>query len=222
MNMTRSALLVLAAFQVAACASAPKGTDVSAVWTLRDPARVGGHATEVLGHPELSGTGDEAALRFDGVTDAVFVPAVPIAGWRAFTIQVSFRPGNSGGEEQRLLHLEDALKHRVLMETRVRERQWSLDTFLYQDAARKLTLLDRTKAHPTDRWYWIALVYDGSTMSHYVNGEMELSGAVDFAPMAAGRTSIGVRQNLVSWFQGEIAELRFTQAALPAHLLQSR
>jgi hypothetical protein len=147
------------------------------------------------------------------------VPAIPITGWPAFTIQLRFKPDGSGSEEQRFLHLEDETKQRVLMETRVRDQQWSLDTFLFQDAAHKLTLLDRAKLHPTDRWYWVALVYDGSKMSHYVNGQLELTGDVEFPPMATGRTSIGVRQNRVSWFKGAIAEARFTPAALPADRL---
>ena len=69
-------------------------------------------------------------------------------------------------------------------------------------------------------WYWVALVYDGKRMSHYIDGVLELEGEVAFAPMAAGRTSLGVRQNLVSWFKGGIAEARFTPAALPAGKLR--
>ncbi|MEJ0087260.1 MAG: LamG domain-containing protein [Pseudomonadota bacterium] len=192
----------------------------STVWLLRDVTRVGGHATEVVGTPTVGGAGTDAAIVFDGKGDAVFVPAIPVAGWRAFTIEVRFKPDGSGSEEQRFLHLEDDLKHRVLMETRVRDGLWSLDTFLFQDAEHKLTLLDRTKLHPTDRWFWVALVYDGSKMSHYVNGELELAGDVEFTPMTTGRSSIGVRQNRVSWFKGAIAEVRFTPAALSADRLR--
>jgi hypothetical protein len=202
-----------------ACAATPTERDVSTIWTLREPTRIGDLATEVLGGPKQSDTGSSTALTFDGTGDGLFVPVVPIAGWQAFTIQVRFRPDGTGGEEQRFLHLEDEARHRVLMETRVRDGQWSLDTFLFQDAARKLTLLDRSKVHATDRWYWVALVYDGRSMTHYVDGERELTGEVEFPPMTTGRTSIGVRQNRVSWFKGAIAEVRFTPVALPADQL---
>src|SRR5688572_30401344 len=195
-----------------ACAAFPDH-DKPPVWALRDAASVGGHATEVVGNPRVAGT--EVAIVFDGKGDGLFVPANPLAGWSAFTIEVRFKPDGSGSEEQRFLHLEDDLKHRVLMEIRVRDRQWSLDTLLFQDAEHRLTLLDRTRLHPTDRWFWVALVYDGAKMSHYVNGELELAGAVAFTPMTTGRSSIGVRQNRVSWFKGAIAEVRFTPAALP-------
>jgi hypothetical protein len=211
-------VLMLSAVLVA-CAALPDD-DKSTVWTLRDVTRVAGHVTEVVGAPRLAGSGADTAIVFDGQGDGLFVPANPVAGWSAFTIEVRFKPDGSGGEEQRFLHLEDDLKHRVLMETRVRERQWSLDTFLFQDAEHRLTLLDRTRQHPTDRWYWVALVYDGAKMSHYVNGELELAGEVDFKPMTAGRTSIGVRQNRVSWFKGAIAEVRFTPTARSADRLR--
>ena len=211
MAATLSTLLV-------ACAAAAGKDFESTVWTLRDAAKVGSEPTEVVGSPRFSGADD--ALVFDGLGDGVFVPNNPIATWPAFTIEVRFKPDGSGGEEQRFLHLEDELKHRVLMETRVRDQQWSLDTFLFQDATHKLTLLDRTRLHPTDRWYWVALVYDGSKMSHYINGELELAGEVEFTPMTSGRTSIGVRQNRVSWFKGAIAEVRFTPSALPSNRLR--
>ena len=207
------------AFTVLGCAGTPCARHESTIWSLDDPARVGGQVTEVIGNPRASGTGAETAVWFDGSGDGIFVPQVPIAGWPAFTIQVRFKPDGTGGEEQRFLHLEDESKHRVLMETRVHDRQWSLDTFLFQDAAHKQTLLDRSKQHPTDRWYWVALVYDGKSMSHHVDGVRELSGEVDFPPMLTGRTSIGVRQNRVSWFKGAIAEVRFTPAALPVDQL---
>jgi hypothetical protein len=208
------ALLALQQSGLIGCSAISAKRDSSIVWTLRNAASVGGYSTEVAGNPKVAGAGSETAMIFDGMSDGLFVPAIPITGWQAFTVQVRFKPDGSGGEEQRFLHLEDDMKHRVLMETRVRDGHWSLDTFLYQDAAHKLTLLDRSRLHPTDGWYWVALVYDGSKMSHYVNGQLELSGEVEFAPMTTGRSSIGVRQNRVSWFKGAIAEARFTPAAL--------
>jgi acetyl esterase/lipase len=47
-------------------------------------------------------------------------------------------------------------------------------------------------------------------MSHYVDGRREASGPVAFKALGPGRTSIGVRQNRVSWFKGRIREVRFT------------
>jgi hypothetical protein len=207
---------------VGACATeSPRDRAAPTVWTLRDASQVAGRTTEVIGSPKVAGSGERSSLVFDGKGDGVLVPVNPLEGLRAFTIEVRFKPDGSGGEEQRFLHIEDLRKQRVLIETRLTpDKQWALDTFLFQDAGHRLTLLDRTRLHPTDRWYWVALVYDGRNMSHYIDGVLELQGEVAFAPMTTGRTSIGVRQNLVSWFKGAIAEARFTPAALPASRLR--
>lgn len=222
-NRKRSISLCAAVLSlvVAACAATPPSA-ATTVWTLSDASKVESHVTEIVGAPRIQGSGKETAIVFGGKADGIFVPVNPIEGWSTFTIEVRFKPdGTGGGEEQRFLHIEDGRKQRVLLETRVTaDKQWALDTFLFQDADHRLTLLDRTKLHPTDRWYWIALVYDGKTMSHYIDGVLELEGEVAFAPMAAGRTSLGVRQNLVSWFKGSIAEARFTPEALPSATLR--
>jgi hypothetical protein len=205
---------------LASCTTAAPGP-APTVWTLRDVSKVAGQTTEVVGEPRVAGSGTGAAVVFDGESDGLFVPGNPIAGWSAFTIEVRFRPEGAGGEEQRFLHIEDGRKQRVLLETRLTpDKQWALDSFLFQDADHKLTLLDRKLLHPADRWYWVALVYDGRKMSHYIDGVLELEGEVAFAPMTPGKTSLGVRQNLVSWFKGAIAEARFTPAALPAEKLR--
>ena len=163
---------------LSACAMAPSRESATPeVWSLRDVSKVAGNVTEVVGAPKAVDAGAGTAIFFDGKGDGLFVPANPLAGWSTFTIEVRFMPDSTGGEEQRFLHLEDELKHRVLIETRTTpDKQWSLDTFLFQDAANKLTLLDRARLHPTDRWYWVALVYDGSRMSHYVNGALVYAG----------------------------------------------
>lgn len=213
---------ILSLGAVAACATeVPRERMAPTVWTLQDVTRVAGLTTEVVGSPKAERSGARSAFVFDGKGDGIFVPANPLEGLRAFTIEVRFKPDGTGGEEQRFLHIEDGRKQRVLLETRVTpDKQWALDTFLFQDAGHKLTLLDRKRLHPTDRWYWVALVYDGTKMSHYIDGVLELEGEVAFAPMTAGRTSIGVRQNLVSWFKGAVAEARFTPTALSASRLR--
>jgi hypothetical protein len=208
---------------VACATQLPRERVAPTVWRLNEVSRVAGLTTEVVGSPKVVGSGARTAVAFDGKGDGLLVPSNPLEGWSAFTIEVRFKPDGNGGEEQRFLHIEDARKQRVLIETRLTpDKQWALDTFLFQDATHKLTLLDRTRLHPADRWYWVALVYDGRKMSHYIDGVLELEGEVAFGPMTAGRTSIGVRQNLVSWFKGEIAEARFTPAALSAPQLQAK
>lgn len=192
-----------------------------AVWKLDNLESVGGRKPEVLGAPRQLSEEGRRALCFDGKADGIFLPVNPIAGWRQFTIEVLFRPDGDGPAEQRFLHIQDEQERRVLIETRVSDqRTWSLDTFLRDSEAQKLTLLDTAKAQATDRWHWAALVYDGHTLSHFVDGGLQLTGAVIFQPMSAGRISLGVRQNRIHWFKGCISQVRFSASALPPASLQ--
>jgi hypothetical protein len=78
------------------------------------------------------------------------------------------------------------------------------------------TLIDSTKLHPVNKWYWAALVYDGKKMRSYINGQKELEGELDFPAMTKGKISLGVRLNKVNWFKGQIREIRFH----PLYLMQ--
>ncbi|MEO7597399.1 MAG: LamG domain-containing protein [Opitutus sp.] len=186
------------------------------IWRLENAGKIGNQETTVLGNPVASSDG----LTFDGAHDGVFVPVIPIAGWSSFTIEILFSPSDSGHAEQRFLHLEDERGARGLIELRLNQNgEWWLDTFL-RDGDSQRALIDSGKKHPAGQWYWAALRYDGTTMTHFVNGEQEIQGAVSFHPMGAGRVSIGVRQNKVFWYKGSIREVRFTPTALPREQLQ--
>jgi hypothetical protein len=163
------------------------------------------------------------ALEFDGVADGLLLQVNPIEGLAQFTIEVLFEPAADGPEEQRFLHVsETGSERRLLMETRaLPDRTWCLDTYLRMDAP-GLTLIDRSRAHPAGSWHLAALSYDGRTMVSYVDGVREVSGDVSFEPLKAGRISIGVRQNRVSWFKGRIRLIRFSPGALPPERLLRR
>jgi hypothetical protein len=92
-------------------------------------------------------------------------------------------------------------------------RQDAFPTFIYGDAS--LTLLDRARTHASGTWHVAALSFDGKTMTHYVDGVRDVSGEVAFKVLGPGRMSIGVRQNLVSWFKGRIRQIHITPEALP-------
>jgi hypothetical protein len=212
MNTRIVAAILFITLGAAGCATSP----AQRTWRLERADSIGGHATEVLGNPAAINDGGRKALCFNGVSDGIVVPVNPIEAWPRFTIEVLFRPDGDGREEQRFLHIQDEAERRVLLETRVTgEDTWSLDTFLHSAASDRLTLLDRSKSQPTNRWYRAALVYDGARMSHYVDGVKQLEGAVRFPPMSDGRTSLGVRLNRIHWFKGCIAVVRFTADAHP-------
>jgi hypothetical protein len=187
------------------------------VWRVDAVRSVGGHATEVIGAPRAA----EGAVVFDGVKDGLLVLANPLKGMRAFTVEALFKPEEGGPAEQRFWHAQDAAGSRALLETRLDGKgAWWLDTFLFQTGKTGRTLIDPKKTHPTGAWYWVALRYDGTTMTSFVDGMKELQGEVEFGPMGDGKLSLGVRQTLVHWFKGAIREVRVTPAALPEEKLQ--
>ncbi len=202
--------------------AAPASLRRPVIWQLDNLERIGGHAVTAVGSPRVVETDLGPAVEFNGSSDGLFLDANPLQGLSAFTMEVVFQPAPDGGEEQRFLHVEEAGSgNRALVELRMRPGgQWALDTYLRSGTA-GLTLLDRDRVHAPDRWHVAALVYDGRTMSHFVDGVRELSGEVAFAQLGAGRTSIGVRQNRVSWFKGRIHRVVITPAALAPGELQA-
>ena len=190
------------------------------VWKLDNTDMIGGHKPQLLGAPTIvNAPSGGPALQFNGRSDGLIVPVNPIAGWRAFAIQALLRPAANGPRAQRFLHIADQLGRRVLMETRSSGNSWVLDTYLARTRKGR-TLRNRAKHHPAGQWAWVALVYDGKKMSHYVNGMQELQGRTVFPPMTNGVTSLGMRLNQVFWFKGCLKEVRFTPVALPAEALQ--
>jgi acetyl esterase/lipase len=209
-----AAILCVAAGAIAGGAL-PQGATSPVVWTLDNLSQIGGHSVTVVGTPRVVDTPKGPALEFNGRSDGLFIEANPLRGLERFTIDVLFEPAPDGPEEQRFLHVEEnGSGNRALIELRrSSDARWTLDTFLRHGAA-SLTLLDRARSHPPSRWHTVSLAFDGTTMTHHVDRVPEARGAVAFRPLGEGRTSIGVRQNRVSWFKGRIREIRFTPAVV--------
>jgi hypothetical protein len=191
------------------------------IWKLDQTAAIGGHPATVLGHPSVVTDSEGPALYFNGTNDGLLLPINPLAGLAEFTIEVLFKPASGGPAEQRFLHVQDEPGSRALMEIRLLDTGWALDTFLYSLKTKSQhPLLDRTRLHPADQWTWVALAYAHGHMVHSINGVKELEGDVDFPPTLAGQISLGVRQNKVYWFKGAIREVRFHPVALAGEQLQ--
>lgn len=188
----------------------------SVIWRLDNPEVVGGYKTTVLGSPQVVRDQTGTSLFFDGVDDGLILPINPVAGWKQFTIELLFKPAADGPTAPRFLHFQDSIDNRGTIEARITPQgRWYTDTFLKNGKSNeRLTLIDSLQQHPCDQWYWVALVYDGKEMSHYVNGIKELKGALKLEPMNEGRISLGVRLNKVSWFKGQMREVRFHPVAL--------
>ena len=214
--------LFLASVLLVSCTSEPPVSDpteadipvaASVVWNINSLESIGGHPVEVLGDPQVIDTPAGQAVEFDGEGDALFLPLHPLAGAETFTWEVIFRPDSGGGVEQRFFHLQvEGKEDRLLFETRLSETDWHLDAFASAGGSQPLILPEIT--YPLDRWYHIAQVYASTTYSAYVNGELQTSAEVELVPQGQGRTSIGVRINLVDYFKGAVRQARFTERAL--------
>jgi hypothetical protein len=191
-------------------------------WKIQDTISIGGFKPTVLGNPVKTTDPKGSYLSFNGVNDGLIIPKIPIEGWKQFTIEVLFKPSSDGPVAPRFIHFEDKDLNRGTFEARITPQgRWYMDTFLKNGKTNKgLTLIDSTKLHDCNSWYWAAMIYDGKKMSSYVNGKKELEGDVDFPAMTNGNISFGVRLNKVNWFKGAIKEVRFHPVALDALKLQ--
>jgi hypothetical protein len=195
-------------------------SDAAVVWTFDRLDRIGGHPTTVLGSPRVIDTSIGKAMEFDGIDDALFVEVHPLAGAKTFTWEAIFRP-DGGDREQRWFHLQEAgSENRMLFEIRVVGDRWFLDSFNFSTTGSG-TLMNKSSLHPVGAWYHVAAVYDGRIFRNYVKGVQDGEVEVALAPQGSGRSSIGVRINLVNYFKGTIHSARFTRRALaPAAFLK--
>jgi hypothetical protein len=187
----------------------------SITWNLDRLDTIGGHQVTVVGQPKVIDTPRGKALEFDGVDDAIFLDVNPLAGLKEFTVEVIFRPYEGGPKEQRFFHLQEAgSENRVLFETRLTDDgRWFLDTFL-KSGEGNYTQLAKDSLHELGPWYHAALTIDAKQMRHFVNGKEELATTIEFTPLKAGQTSLGVRINKLHWFKGAIRQVRITPRVL--------
>ena len=199
------------------------------VWRFDNLERVAGHAVTVLGHPRLIDTPAGKAVAFNGVDDALFVESHPLAGAEAFTWEAIFRPDADGQAEQRFFNLQERdaktgldTTTRMLLEIRLADGKWCLDSFVgSDDKEHSRTLIDFKKLHDAGIWHHAAAVYDGHTFSNYVDGVQQNSSAVEFARQGPGHSSVGVRINKLYYFKGAIFLGRMTRRALaPAEFVK--
>jgi Concanavalin A-like lectin/glucanases superfamily len=216
MSLTKTLLALsvsCAAIFGAAAASQQADDRASEVWTFDRLDRLGGHPTTMLGNPRVVETSIGKAVEFDGNDDALFVDVHPLAGAKTFTWEAIFRP-DGGNREQRWFHLQEAgTENRMLFEIRVVDGRWFLDSFNFSTTGSG-TLMNKSSLHPLGAWYHVAAVYDGKVFRNYVNGVQDGAVEIELSPQGPGRSSIGVRINLVDYFKGAIHSTRFSRRAL--------
>jgi len=167
----------------------------------------------VLGNPEIIDSPYGYAVQFDGVDDGFLLEEMPLKDLSEFTIEMLIRFDRGGTEEQRYFHTGTVRQDRVLMEMRSDDDSWYLDG-MFESKTKWVVLMDQELEHPLDKWYHIAFTVKDGEQATFVNRKKELEGIVEFSPIVDGSTSIGVRQNKISWFKGAIYCIRITDRVI--------
>jgi hypothetical protein len=168
---------------------------------------------KVVGKPLTMKCKYGEAVSFNGSSDGILLESMPLAGLEQFTIELIFQPQSGGNFEQRFFHCGEVQSDRVLLELRATPAGWYSDAFI-KTGDDQMALIDPGLLHPFDSWYHLAYINDNGKFSVYVNGRKELEGFLKCAPLKSGNTSLGMRQNEVSWFRGSIYEIRVSPKAL--------
>jgi hypothetical protein len=182
-------------------------------WVLSDFIQNPQKGITISGNPEIVKYRNKKAVTFNGTDDAIFLEEMPLTGLEQFTIEMIYNPCSGGNFEQRFLHCGEANGDRLLLELRSTPGGWYFDAFI-KIGENGVTLIEPTLLHPHDQWYHIAYVIDKDRLETWINGKKELEGSMALTPVNSGITSIGVRQNKVSWFKGAIYKIRITPKAL--------
>lgn len=167
----------------------------------------------VVGNPEVIDSPFGKAVYFDGKEDGIFLTEMPLKNLSEFSIEMLIRFDAGGNQEQRYFHTGSMMQDRVLMEMRSNENTWYLDGMV-ETRGKWVVLMSPELLHPFGQWYHIAFTVKNGRQTTFVNGCKELEGEIEFSPILEGATSIGVRQNKISWFKGAIYSIRITDRVL--------
>ncbi len=198
----------------------PKGSNQTQ-WIVSKFLEKSKDTVRILGSPKSFPCKYGSAVLFDGTKDGIFTNQMPLAGLEHFTVEAIFRPDDGGKFEQRFFHCGEIQGSRVMMELRSTPKGWYFDAFLNANDSKK-TLADSTLLHPSNQWYHVAFVVDKGKLTTYVNGKKELQESIPMTPFFTGKTSLGVRQNELSWFKGAIYKVRITPKALTPDLFKRK
>jgi hypothetical protein len=168
---------------------------------------------KIIGKPETVKCKYGEALFFNGSSDGLLIEDMPLKGLSSFTVELIFQPQSGGNFEQRFFHCGEVQSDRVLLELRATPTHWYADSFI-KVGEENVTLISPELLHPLDKWYHLAYVNDNGKFTVYIDREKELEGEKKLPSLKEGNTSLGMRQNEVSWFRGAIYEVRVSGEAL--------
>ena len=167
----------------------------------------------VVGNPKIIDSPFGKAVHFDGKEDGIFLEEMPLMNLSEFSVEMLIQFDTGSNHEQRYFHTGSVMEDRVLLEMRSDKNTWYLDGMV-ETRGNWVVLMSPEFTHRLGQWYHIAFTVKEGKQITYVNGNKELEGKIDFSPISKGATSIGVRQNRVSWFKGAIYSIHITNRAL--------
>ena len=167
----------------------------------------------VVGNPNIIDSPFGKAVHFNGKEDGILLEEMPLRNLSEFSVEMLIRFDAGGNHEQRYFHTGSVREDRLLLEMRSNMDTWYLDGMV-ETGGNWVVLMSPEYVHPFSQWYHIAFTVKKGEQITYVNGNKELEGKIDFTPISEGATSIGVRQNRVSWFQGAIYSIHITNRVL--------
>jgi hypothetical protein len=167
----------------------------------------------IIGNPGTTKCKYGEAVTFNGSSDGLLIESMPLKDLEQFTVELIFQPQSGGNFEQRFFHCGEVQGDRVLLELRATPTHWYADSFI-KVGEENVTLISPELLHPLDNWYHLAYVNDNGRFTVYINGNKELEGELKLPALKSGNTSLGMRQNEVSWFRGAIYKIRISAAAL--------
>lgn len=201
-------LLILAT----ACQSRQQNIPGTIDWMVAELPQI----DSCLGNPQGVETKLGEAVQFNG-QEAFFLNNNPLSGMEELTIEAIFKPDADGQSEQRFLHLGELSDERIMLETRVKPNgSWYFDAYVRRPDGQGFALIDSCLTHPTDQWYHVAFVCSKDSIFSYVNGKLEKTAAFEYQVINKGISSVGVRQNKVCFFKGQLYRIRITPKALKA------
>ena len=186
-----------------------KESQTTTEWLLANLLREKSNNVEISGTPKIVASPYGEAVSFNGIDDALFLNKLPLQSLHEFTVEMIFKPELKGVFEQRILHIGESTKDRMLLEIRAVDNNWYFDGYTASGTNKK-ALIDEKLIHPLEQWYHVAFVVTPKSRTTYVNGKQELFLEFPFLPIESGQTSIGVRMNKVCWFKGAIYKIRIT------------
>lgn len=184
-------------------------TKTNTDWLIANLLREKSSNITISGKPQIIYSPYGEAVSFNGIDDAFFLNELPLKSLQEFTVEMIFKPATNGLFEQRILHIGESTKDRMLLEIRAIDNNWYFDGYAASGTNKK-ALIDEKLTHPLEQWYHVAFVVTPTSLTTFVNGKQELHEDFSFLPIESGQTSIGVRMNKVCWFKGAIYKIRIT------------